>query len=231
MDVFTIGDGPISVLALHGIQGTRDGWVPVARELSAHCRFILPNLRGRGKSARFGTADDYALQAFAGDVKEVALAWLNGSPFVLAGWSMGVSVALEYVARSEGPQPEQLALLSGTPKVCAASWFHGEGEALEREIAAREVRLGLRAAADHRSVALTWQAVRKTDQRPLLAKIRQRTLVIHGRDDEDSPWAHGSELCASLPDAKLVTIDSAGHGILTANTARVAEELRQFVQA
>lgn len=228
--VITIGDGPKTVLALHGIQGTRDAWIPVAEQLSARVRFILPDLRGRGAASRGTRWGEYCLRSFAGDVQEVAGSYLEGEPFVLAGWSMGVSVALEYVSRGYGPQPAKLALLSGTPMLHRANWFHGEGDLLLAEIAEREVRLGLSVAADHDAVAFTWQAIRQSDQSPLLRNVNQPALVLHGREDEDSPWEHAVELSSGLPDAKLVTINGAGHGLLTGNTARVAYELLEFIE-
>jgi pimeloyl-ACP methyl ester carboxylesterase len=229
MDVVFVGDGPTTVLALHGIQGTRDAWLPVAERLSEHFRFVLPNLRGRGLARRCSGAGAHALQAFASDVREVAQAHLADEPFALAGWSMGVSVVLDYVAQAKGPQPRKLVLLSGTPKLCEAHWFRGEGEALLREIAAREARLGLRHAADHDAVAWTWQAIRGSDQRPLLHRIRQPTLLLHGVQDEDSPWDHAVALSSALPDATLVPIEGAGHSLLSAHTARVADELLRFL--
>jgi len=230
MDTITLGDGPNTVVALHGIQGTRDAWLPVAKQLSSHARFILPNLRGRGSAVRCASVQDYSLREYAHDVEEVVRSTLDGRPFVLAGWSMGVSVALQYVAIASGPQPRQLVLLSGTPKLCDAKWFHGEQGDLMNEIANREARLGLRNAADHNAVALTWLAIRDSDQRPLLSNVEQPTLVVHGREDEDSPWDHGVELSSGLPNARLVSIDGAGHSLLTANTAHVCDELLQLFE-
>ena len=229
MDVVFVGDGPTTVLALHGIQGTRDAWLPVAERLSSRFRFVLPNLRGRGAARRCSGAGEHDLRSFASDVRAVAESHLQGVPFALAGWSMGVSVALDYVAQARGPQPAKLALLSGTPKLCAARWFRGEGEALLCEIAAREARLGLRHAADHDAVAWTWQAIRDSDQRPLLGRVRQPALLLHGVQDEDSPWAHAVELSSALPDATLVPIEGAGHSLLTSHTARVADALLRFL--
>ena len=230
MDTITLGDGPNTVVALHGIQGTRDAWLPVAKQLSSHARFILPNLRGRGSAVRCASVQDYSLREYAHDVEEVVRSTLDGRPFVLAGWSMGVSVALQYVANASGPQPHQLVLLSGTPKLCDARWFIGEGDDLMNEIANREARLGLRNAADHKAVALTWRAICQTDQRPILRNVKQPTLVVHGCEDEDSPWDHAIELSSELPNAKLISIEGAGHSLLTANTARICDELMQFFE-
>ena len=44
------------------------------------------------------------------------------------------------------------------------------------------------------------------------------------------PWDHAIELSSELPNAKLISIEGAGHGLLTANTARICDELMQFFE-
>lgn len=99
MDVIEVGSGPLCVVALHGIQGTRAAWLPVAQRLSALCTFVLPNLQGRGAAPRPATAGGYTLERYAAAVREVVERHAGGRRFVLAGWSMGVSVALQYADR------------------------------------------------------------------------------------------------------------------------------------
>lgn len=40
VDVRIVGEGPAIIVALHGIQGTRAAWQPVARELAGKARFV-----------------------------------------------------------------------------------------------------------------------------------------------------------------------------------------------
>lgn len=229
MDVRIMGQGSTTVVALHGIQGTRAAWQPVAQRLVSKARFVLPNLRGRGAAVRAAGAAEHGLQAYANDAAEVIERHVGQAPFVLAGWSMGVSVALELLSRRPALRPQGLVLLSGTPCLCLASWFTGEGAQLAAEVAARERRLGLLEAADHDAVASTWAAICATDQRPLLARIDVPTLVLHGSADEDSPWLHGRWLAEGLPRATLVTLPGAGHSLLSAATDTVAHEIEQFI--
>ena len=229
-DVVECGDGPLRVVALHGIQGTRDSWMPVARRLGDAARWVLPNLRGRGAALRGQGAADYTLAHYAEDVRAVVARHVPPAvPWVLAGWSMGVSVTLEYLIRNAGPRPAGLLLLSGTPALCEASWFKaGEPAALLAEITAREEALGLRVAADREAVAATWTAIRSTDQRPHLKDIDIPTLVIHGRQDADSPWSHAQQLVDGLANARLLTLEDGGHGIPSSHTDRVADAARTF---
>ena len=197
MDVETLGTGKPRLVVVHGIQGTREAWLPVAAELAADCAIALPNLRGRRKASRGDAAGAYTLGAYAADLHDVIHSEVGEQPFFLAGWSMGVSVVLEYLRRDGAPQPRGLILLSGSPWLAGTRWFAGAGDELLANVAARERRLGLREAADHDAVAWTWSAIGSTDQRDMLCEIDLPTLVLHGSADEDSPWQHVGLKCST----------------------------------
>ncbi|WP_028241069.1 alpha/beta fold hydrolase [Stutzerimonas azotifigens] len=225
----TLGTGPVPLVAVHGIQGTHAAWIPVARACADSARFVLPDLRGRGDALRGSGPEDYALAAFADDLGQVVREEVGEAPYLLAGWSMGVSVVLEYLRRPDARAPQALVLLSGTPCPGQAPWFAGLGDALLAEIAAREKRLGLTRAADHQAVAWTWAGLRHCDHRALLPTIGLPTLILHGSADPDSPLEHARWLAAGLPRAELCVIEGAGHSLLTENTAEVAERIRTFI--
>ncbi|WP_042886735.1 alpha/beta fold hydrolase [Cupriavidus necator] len=229
MDILRSGEGPVRVVAVHGIQGTNAAWLPLAQALRRECRFVLPNLWGRGDAPRPVSPADCTLEGYAAMVRAVIEAEAGDEPYVLAGWSMGVSVVLCLAAQflRDGPGPSGLLLLSGSPQLTAAPWFHATDEPhLLAEIAARERRLGLAQAADHQTVAWTWQALRTTDQRCLLPSLRLPALVVHGEGDGDCPAQHARALAAGLHQASLVMLPGAGHGILAASTADVAAAVR-----
>jgi pimeloyl-ACP methyl ester carboxylesterase len=231
-DVACIGTGSTTIVALHGIQGTRASWLPLANVLSTEARWILPNLQGRGEAWRGLTTDDYSLEAFAQEAMRAIDQNVGTGEYVLAGWSMGVSVILAILARLQetgSPMPQAIILMSGSPVLQQTSWFQRDQAGLLEEITLREQRLSLREAADHDAVALTWQAIRHSDQRSLLPSIIQPTLVLHGSEDQDAPLSHAEMLVKQLPQARLYVIEGAGHSILTQNTDRVAEQLRAFL--
>jgi len=230
-DVICAGGGPARILAIHGIQGTRGAWLPLADALGDACTFVLPNLPGRGKAPRPASAADCTLAAFAGVVRAVVETHASDVPFVLAGWSLGVSVALAYLEMGRRdaslPMPSGLVLVSGTPHLAGVKWFGAiDPDALDAEIAARERRLGLREAADHRTVAWTWKGLQNSDQRAGLPAVGCPTLVIHGSDDEDCPLSHAAALASAIPGASLVVLPGAGHGVLTRHTDAVTAALR-----
>lgn len=229
LDVTSMGGGKPLLVAVHGIQGTRAAWLPVATELSANMTVLLPNLRGRGKAYRGHGSQDYSLDGYAADLQDIVGSHVRDQPFVLAGWSMGVSVALKYLRCPGAPKPQALILLSGSPWLADTRWFQGEGQALLENVVAREQRLELREAADHDAVAWTWEAIGRTDQRGELRDIDLPTLVLHGSADEDSPWQHGALLAKGIDRAELVTLEGAGHSLLSRNTGSVVSAMRRFV--
>lgn len=226
-------DPDLTIVAVHGVQGTRASWQSVAQSLSREAHWVLPNLRGRGNAFRGSSSADYGLEQFADDMGEVITRDVSTSRIVLAGWSMGVSVVLATVAmlQKKGLRlPDALILMSGSPVLAQTHWFHEtDNAALLKEVAAREHRLGLREAADRDAVAWTWQAIGNSDQRPMLPLLNIPTLIVHGNADEDSPFAHAKLLEQALPLARLRTIDGGTHSILMQNTAQVAEEVRTFL--
>lgn len=232
-DVACIGTGSSTIVALHGIQGTRVSWLPLANVLSTEARWILPNLQGRGQAWRSLTTDDYSLEAFAQEAIRAIDQNVGTGEYVLAGWSMGVSVILAVLAQLQeksSPMPQRIILMSGSPVLRQTSWFQARDKAgLLEEIRLREQRLSLREAADHDAVALTWQAIRHSDQRSLLPSITQPTLVVHGSEDQDAPLSHAEMFIKQLPNGRLHVIEGAGHSILTQNTDRVAEQMRAFL--
>lgn len=223
----------LSIVAIHGIQGTRSSWDAVAKLLSNDAQWIHPNLRGREQAFRGANADDYTLEKFAAEIAEIIATCVSTPHYVLAGWSMGVSVTLATIAflqRKELPLPAAVILMSGSPVLQQTQWFHQTAYIpLLQEIEAREIRLGLSNAADRDAVAWTWQAISNTDQRSLLSAIDIPALILHGSEDEDSPVAHAHLLAQGLPRANLRIIEGGKHSILTQNTQRVADEMRAFL--
>ncbi|MDB6145836.1 MAG: hypothetical protein JWP80_4880 [Pseudomonas sp.] len=217
------------VVAVHGIQGSRLGWMPLVDICQADASFVVPDLRGRGEAARGAVPEDYRLGAFSGDVAAAIDREIGDEAFVLAGWSMGVSVVLDYLSNSTYRQPKALILLSGSPCLAQINWFHADGEALLEEVVAREQRLGIRGAADHQAVAWTWASIRDTDQRASLGAIEIPTLIVHGSDDQDCPLIHAQWLADGIPHARLHVIEGGGHSLLTHNTEQIAECVRGFL--
>ncbi len=69
LDVSVAGTGAHSVVLLAGFPLSREIWETTARELSAQCRVVLPDLRGIGSS---GVANGpYLMESLAADLAAV----------------------------------------------------------------------------------------------------------------------------------------------------------------
>jgi 3-oxoadipate enol-lactonase len=97
-DIFyeTVGSGPAVVL-LHPFPVNRDFWTPVAAQVSAHYRLILPDLRGHGQS---GVGDGSAtMQKHAADLVKVLDAADVGRA-IFVGVSIGGYMLFEFWRRN-----------------------------------------------------------------------------------------------------------------------------------
>jgi pimeloyl-ACP methyl ester carboxylesterase len=225
-----MGEGPSLIVALHGIQGTRSGWLPVAQALEKDATFVLPNLRGRGQAERGSSARDYGLGAFADDLSHAIEAEVRERPYWLAGWSMGVSVALEYLSSAGARLPEGVILVSGAPAIREVRWLTADDdESLLQEIAAREKRLAILDAADHDAVAWTWQAIRSTDQRAVLERLDIPTLILHGAQDIDCPISCAHTFVEKIRGARWQIFLDAGHSLPVTHADEVANAIRRFL--
>ncbi len=87
------GDGPRSMLLLHGITSNAGGWWRLGPDLADRgWRVVAPDLRGHGESPRGG---EYALSSYTADVLAIGGQW-----DAVLGHSMGGAIAV--LASGEG---------------------------------------------------------------------------------------------------------------------------------
>ena len=88
------GEGP-PLIILHGLYGSSDNWVSVAKKISNKFTVYLPDLRNHGNSPH-SEIHDY--EALSDDIIEFAEA-RQLSRFFLAGHSMGGKTAVSVAVR------------------------------------------------------------------------------------------------------------------------------------
>jgi pimeloyl-ACP methyl ester carboxylesterase len=66
---------------------------------------------------------------------------------------------------------------------------------------------------------------------PPLSSITAPTLVIHGNADPVFPVQHGEALAAEIPDAHLLVLDGAGHGVDRADWCTIAAAIVEHQDA
>jgi esterase len=90
----TFGSGP-ALMILHGLYGSSDNWVSIARKISQKYTVILPDLRNHGQSPH---SDMHTYDLMAEDILGLA-GELKLGRFILAGHSMGGRVAMKFALR------------------------------------------------------------------------------------------------------------------------------------
>ena len=63
------------------------------------------------------------------------------------------------------------------------------------------------------------------DRRPLLEKIDLPVLVVHGTEDPILPYEHGRALAATIPGARMLTLERAGHELPPSREAEVTQAI------
>ncbi len=88
------GEGP-PLIILHGLYGSSDNWVSVAKALNTKYTVYLPDLRNHGRSPH---SDIHDYDALSNDIYELSEE-LTAAKFFLAGHSMGGKAALFFAAK------------------------------------------------------------------------------------------------------------------------------------
>ena len=224
---------PTTVVLLHGFAGTGRAWDPVVARLDRE-RYtpVVPDLRGHGaaRAARPVTFDTCVADVLAAAPER----------FVVCGYSMGGRIA-QHVALTAPERVERLVLVATTAGIAdeaerAARRADDErlaafaDEATIDEFADRWTAQPLFAGTPPDAARLWREDLLRNDPRGLAAVLRGlgtgameplwdrlRTLtvpatVVAGEDDPKFV-ALAERLVAALPDAELVIVPGAGHGL------------------
>jgi pimeloyl-ACP methyl ester carboxylesterase len=109
---------------------------------------------------------------------------------------------------------------------------HAAGEAWLKRIAARKLDRepdSKPQVAEAQLVALgKWGAIPATDRYGDLKKIKQRTLVVNGKNDIMVPTINSYILQQHLPDARLILYQDSGHGSHFQFSEEFAQEAARF---
>jgi len=116
------GAGAPVVLCLHGLMRNGRDFEELAARLAARCRVIVPDVRGRGLSARDPQPNHYQIPIYLGDVLSM-LTGLGAARVTVIGTSMGGLMGMVLAATQPG-------LISGLVLNDVGPEVHPEG--LER---------------------------------------------------------------------------------------------------
>ncbi len=114
------GDGPTTVLLVHGMAGSSRTWRATIPRLAEQCRVIAPDLLGHGASAT-PVPGDYSLGGFAAMLRDL-LDVLGVARATVVGQSLGGGVAMQ-LAYQHPEVAERLVLVSSGGLGREVSWM------------------------------------------------------------------------------------------------------------
>jgi 3-oxoadipate enol-lactonase len=222
------------LVLLHAFPLARVMWRPQVEALAADHRVLAPDLRGFGGTSLFDGPP--SVERMADDVA----GWLDAlgvtEPVVLGGLSMGGYVALAFerrhAARLRGliladtrAEADSAEAKANRDRLIAFARSHPTSEVVEQlvpklvseatwerrpEVVDEVRRIGSAQSANGIIAAL--EALRdRPDSTSGLGKIAVPTLVVVGAADALTPPALAQGMVAAIPDARLATIEWAGH--------------------
>lgn len=211
------------VLLLHGWGGCVDSWLPVFNHLKERCRVTALDFPGHGGSGsppeEGWSVDEYA------DFTEEFMEKTGIAGCDIVAHSFGGRVTLLLASRS--PEKVGRLLLTGCagllPKRGAGYQLRSGlfkaakgvlhvlpgGEALRKKLG------GHLGSADYRALEpgmrATFVKVVNQDLAPCLPGIRAETLLVWGRNDNETPLWMGQTMEKEIRGAALVVLENAGH--------------------
>lgn len=245
LDVADSGSGP-SVLLIPGFGTDVSAFAPQIPQLAEKYRVLAMNPRGLGFSDA-PESERYDVATAAADATKI----IGEAPAHIVGASLGAATAIELAlqrpelvrsltlitplvtttGRLEAVMEAWSALAAaGDRDVLArflAPWMFSERTLKDRDKRERIVRaLGQTAGAVRAEVlrrwaagAVAWSDSRKSD----LANIAAPTLIVAAGADLLTPDA--ATIANAIPEARLVTIELAGHAVAIEEPTRVNREI------
>lgn len=225
------------VLLVHGIPGSARTWGKIVPKLSSSHRVIVPDLIGFGTSSRTFFIEDLWVDRQA-ELLEKLLAEAGTPRLTIVAHDFGGPVVLTLLARR--PElAERLLLASANvftdtpvPFPLSGIFLPVVGNVWARLLfSPRMLRLFVRAGSKGRAdadaavgdamqaraigvileFALRELGTRYESIERSLAEVRAATTVVWGSDDPVFPVKQGERTAASLPGAKLILLEGAGH--------------------
>jgi non-heme chloroperoxidase len=225
--------------------------------INKNFRVIGITLRGFGKSDKPYGAYNYNVHAL--DIKRI-LGKLEIKNAVLGGFSMGGAIAIRYASADSGAHVSKLALFGAAapiwtqredfpynlpksavdeliklnyqdrPKLLSnfAKIFSATETSLSEGIASWLNGIGLNASSYAMAQCLI--ALRDTDLRSDLVKIKIPTIIMHGKKDKICSFDLAEQMKAGIKDSHLVAFENSGHSLFLEEKELFNAELIKFAK-
>lgn len=230
--------------------------VQLAQAFEVHCVDLPGHGYSGREEAEKGSANspDFTLESVAQE-----LSARFGGPVNLLGWSLGGMIAQHWAAREPSQVKKLVLAASTPCFSCSAGWAYGmpqetlalfageleqnfsatlrrflglqvRGSEGEREmLAALRERLFSRGEPDLAALRGGLEILRSADLRAVLSQIRQPVMVIAGGRDKITPPQASHYLAQTLPNARLVEIESAAHAPFLSHPQVFVEHVKKFL--
>ena len=212
-------------------------------------------LRGFGQSSKPYGLYDYDVHAK--DIKKV-LDHLDIKKAVLGGFSMGGSIAIRYISLFKSAHVSKLALFGAAAPIWTQRKdfpYNLEKSAVDALIALNykdrpklisdftkifsatptSLNKGIGnwlnwicLSASSFATAQSLIALRDTDLRKDLEKIKIPTLIMHGKQDKICSFDLAEQMKAGISDSQLVPFENSGHSLFLEETRKFNAELIKF---
>lgn len=220
-------------------------------------RVIGITLRGFGKSDKPYGAYNY--DVYAQDIKAV-LDRLDIKDATLGGFSMGGAISIHYVAKYNGARVSKLALFGAAAPVWTKRNDYNYGftkEAVNDLIALSKVNRpqllenfgkifgasetalpagianwlgGINIEASPYATTQSLIALRDTDLRGDLPKVKIPTAIFHGAKDIICEFALAEQMQKGIKNSYIVKFENSGHGLFIEELEKFNTELLAFLQ-
>ncbi len=228
------------LILIHGAGGSRLHWPPELRRLEGERVFGL-DLPGHGGSLGEG---ERTIEGYVEGVRS----WMDTAGMdtgVFVGHSMGGAISLKMALE----QPARVAalILVGTggrlrvhptilemtsaPETFSEAVDLIVSYALSPQASSRMVELTRVRMSETRSEVLhgDFLACDQFDVMDRLGEIGVPVLVICGTEDQLTPLKYSRFLAENIPDARMVTVESAGHMVMIEQPGEVVRAVKEFM--
>lgn len=220
-------------------------------------RVLGITLRGFGKSDKPYGKYDY--DVYADDIK-VVLDKLNIEDATLGGFSMGGAIAIHYVTKYNAAHINKLALFGAAAPIWTKRDDYPFGfskddvngliqlsttnrpqllENFGKIFGASETALpiglgnwlgGINFEASPYATTQSLIALRETDLRSELPKIKIPTAIFHGLQDKICEFALAEQMHKGIKNSYIVKFENSGHGLFLEELEKFNAELVSFIQ-
>ncbi|MCC6949193.1 MAG: alpha/beta fold hydrolase [Bradyrhizobiaceae bacterium] len=260
--VASVGEGPPLVKTANWLTHLEYDWEsplwsPMLHRLADRARFIRYDGRGTGLSDR--TPADISFSGFVHDLKSVVDS-MQLDKFALFGSSQGAATAIAYAARhpervsklvlcggyAQGRNRRESPADAEVAQAFLSIMRHGWGDehsAFMRAFSSVYIPGAspeqIKWFADLQRITTSAEAVVRLrnacddiDVVDLLPSVRAPTLVLHARRDNVASFEQGRLIAASIPNARLVSLEGENHIILPAEPAWhvLMQEIEAFLR-